>query len=87
LDSFGLTDELGNLPFTYWSPSDPSPSAEDTLFVDGGDYENVTLISFLQRRVSKIALFILTDTPLTPSYDYNPYGEYLIPFLLCACVL
>eukprot|EP01034_Spumella_vulgaris_P036343 gene36343-44835_t len=68
-DSFDRTVDKGDLPFDYWSPADPTPHAVPTDFADGGVYENIPLISFLQRRVPKIILFINGDTPLQPSYN------------------
>eukprot|EP01034_Spumella_vulgaris_P026327 gene26327-32893_t len=69
LDSFDFTNGLGDLPLAYWSPADPTPTSRATDFVDGGVYENIPLISFLQRRVGKIALFINSAVPLDPDYD------------------
>lgn len=63
------------LHFDYWSPSNEVPIAEDTLFADGGAYENIPLISFLQRRVPKIVLFFVSTTPLQPAEKYNPYSD------------
>lgn len=59
------------LHIDYWSPADARPSVEDTLFADGGSYENIPLISFLQRRVEKIVLFFVSSTPLKPANQYN----------------
>ncbi len=48
----GNLSELLGLHLDYWSPVDARPrAAADTLFCDGGSYENILLISFLQRRV------------------------------------
>jgi hypothetical protein len=69
-----VANALG-MHFDYWSPSSPMPIGEDTLFADGGCYENIPLISFLQRRVNKIVLFINGVTPLQPSEKYNPYTD------------
>jgi len=61
------------LNFSYWSPSDVLPTARDTMFGDGGSYENIPLISFLQRRVAKIVLFLDDSTPLQPTAAWDPY--------------
>lgn len=66
--------EMG-LHFDYWSPSNVVPSAADTLFADGGSYENIPLISFLQRRVQKIILFFVAERSLYPADKYNPYTD------------
>jgi hypothetical protein len=74
VESFGpnaLASALG-LPVDYWSPADRTPSALETLFADGGSYENIPLISFIQRRVPKIVLFMVSSTPLQPADKYNP---------------
>lgn len=63
------------LHFDYWSPSNEVPRVEDTLFADGGSYQNIPLISFIQRRVSKIVLFFVSSTPLKPADKYNPYTD------------
>jgi hypothetical protein len=63
------------LHIDYWSPVDESPILKDTLFGDGGSFENINLISFLQRRVPKIVLFFDDSTPLQPASSWNPYTE------------
>jgi hypothetical protein len=63
------------LHFTYWSPTNQVPKDEDYLFADGGAFENIPLISFIQRRVQKIVLFYVSSTPLAPSSKYNPYTD------------
>ena len=59
------------MKFDYWSPSDLIPSGEETYFGDGGSYENIPLISFLQRRVEKIILFFNSNTPLQPAANWD----------------
>jgi len=66
-----LSNKLG-LHFDYWAPADHVPFHEDTLFADGGSYENINLISFLQRKVEHIILFFNSEQPLAPSSSWNP---------------
>lgn len=82
-----LANVLG-MHFDYWSPADPLPVAKDTLFTDGGAYENIVLISYLQRRVERIVLFFIDHTPLLPADKYNPAvdtynGDQLSDSLTC----
>lgn len=82
-----LANAMG-MHFDYWSPADPTPVAKDTLFTDGGAYENIVLISYLQRRVPRIVLFLNDHTPLAPSSKYNPAvddytGDQLSDSLTC----
>ena len=65
-----ISSRLG-MHFDYWSPSDRRPSSKDTLFCDGGSYENIMLPSMLQRGVRKIVLFFNPVTPLQPSSSWN----------------
>jgi hypothetical protein len=69
-----LADALA-MNFDYWSPSPKLPQLNRMYIADGGIYENVLLISFLQRRVSKIVLFFNSNTPLLPSSSFNPYTD------------
>lgn len=71
LRPYNLSRTLG-MHFDYWSPSDPYPKAEDTLFADGGSYQNIPLIGLLQRRVKKIILFSISSVVLFPTSKYNP---------------
>lgn len=59
------------MQFDYWSPSDLIPSGIETYFGDGGSYENIPLISFLQRRVEKIVLFFNSETTLQPADKWD----------------
>lgn len=59
----------------YWSPSSRHPSSKDTLFCDGGSYENIMLPSMLQRGLKKIALFFNSVTPLQPSTTWDVLTE------------
>eukprot|EP01031_Cornospumella_fuschlensis_P041033 gene41033-50056_t len=70
-------DSLVNMSMhvDYWSPADYWPTSEDTYFADGGSYENIPLMSFLQREVTKIVLFFVSSTPLQPSSKFNPYTD------------
>mmetsp|Transcript_14298 Transcript_14298/g.21406 ORF Transcript_14298/g.21406 Transcript_14298/m.21406 type:complete len:569 (-) Transcript_14298:197-1903(-) len=69
-----LADKFG-LHFDYWSPADRTPKSRDTLFCDGGSYENMLLISLLQRRVEKIVLFVNSRTPLQTSEKWDVYND------------
>ena len=76
------------MEFDYWSPSDSTPRHKSTLFGDGGDYENMNLISYIQRRVDKIILFSNGQVPLQPSSSWNvekdaPTGDQISDFLSC----
>eukprot|EP01035_Chromulina_nebulosa_P019173 gene19173-25018_t len=67
-----LSVPLG-LSINYWSPTNKLllNSGELTYFADGGSYENINLISFIQRRVEKVVLFFVSSTPLQPSSNWN----------------
>jgi hypothetical protein len=65
------TSEILGMTMNYWSPSDLVPSGSTTFFADGGSYENIPLISFLQRRVEKIILFFNSVTPLQMSSNWD----------------
>lgn len=66
--------EMG-MHINQWSPADYFPIGKDTYLADGGAYENVPLISFLQRQVNRIVIFFTPSTPLQPSEKYNPYTD------------
>lgn len=73
-ESAGITPKLANYAgynMDYWSPTEKIPISDDTLFADGGSYENVPLINFIQRRVTKIVLFINAGTPMQPASSWN----------------
>jgi hypothetical protein len=55
----------------YWSPAEERPSEKDTLFADGGCYENLLVSSMLQRRVEKIVLFYNVHTTLQPALTWD----------------
>jgi hypothetical protein len=59
------------MEFDYWSPSDRTPSEDATIVGDGGNIENINIISFLQRRVEKIVMFSNVMTPLYPASEWN----------------
>lgn len=59
----------------YWAPADHWPTTTDTYFADGGAFENVPIISFLQRKVDRIVFFNTGSIPLQPSEKYNPYTD------------
>jgi hypothetical protein len=61
-----------SLQFDYWSPDEEFlPDLTTMMFADGGCYENMPLIPFMQRRVPKIVLFFLSSIPLEPFEDWN----------------
>jgi hypothetical protein len=63
------------LHFDYYSPTSSFPSSDDTLFCDGGSYENILLFSMLQRRVEKIVLFINSKTPVQPASKWDVMND------------
>lgn len=69
-----LADALG-MEFNYWSPSSPLPQEKKAMFTDGGCYENIPLISFLQRKVERIVLFFNAETALQPSSTWDVAAE------------
>jgi hypothetical protein len=70
----GVTDDW-SLRMKYWSPTDSKPSTKDTLFADGGCYENIPVSSFLQRRVEKMVLFFNSHTPIQPASSWDVYKD------------
>lgn len=69
-----------SMQFNYWSPNDEmKPDFTTVMTADGGCYENMPLIPFMQRRVQKIVLFYLSSTPLAPFEDWDvnadPYSD------------
>lgn len=69
-----ISDSQG-LHFDYYSPATLLPSSENTLFCDAGSYENILLISMLQRRVEKIVLFINSKTPVQPASKWDVLND------------
>eukprot|EP01035_Chromulina_nebulosa_P019172 gene19172-25017_t len=67
-----LSESLG-LTMNYWTPTKRllTNSSESTYFSDGGSYENINLISFIQRRVEKVILFFISPNPLQTSSNWN----------------
>lgn len=55
----------------YFAAASVTPQLDTMMLGDGGSYENIPLISFLQRRVPKIVLFFLSSIPLQPFEDWN----------------
>ena len=53
----------------------PPQASAPTYFCDGGSYQNIPLINFLQRRVKNIVLFDSSVVPLQPSDKWNPQTE------------
>lgn len=64
-----------SLHMSYWAPADPRPTAQDTLFADGGCYENILVTSMLQRRVEKLVLFFNVHQALQPATKWNVYED------------
>jgi hypothetical protein len=60
-----------SLHASYWSAADKNPTSRDTLFADGGCYENILVTSMLQRRVEKLVLFFNVHTPLQPASSWD----------------
>jgi len=67
----------------YWSPSTgttPTQNSDvvtsmESFFCDGGSFENMPLINFLQRKVERIVLFYTSSVPLQPSTQWDPFSE------------
>lgn len=59
----------------YWSPVDNRPSSDETLFADGGCFENILVSSMLQRRVEKLVLFFNAGTPLQPTSSWDVFND------------
>lgn len=67
-----------SMEFQYWSPDDEvKPDFTPMMFTDGGCYQDISLIQFMQRRVSKIVLFFLSSTPLKPFEDWDVNADPL----------
>ena len=62
----------------YWSPTTYiKPHNYDMLFADGGSIENIPLMSFLQRKIKKIILFLNLQDPLQTKDKWNVTKDYL----------
>jgi hypothetical protein len=59
----------------YWSPIDAKPSGEETLFADGGCFENILVSSMLQREVQKLVLFFNSKAPVQPASSWDVYND------------
>jgi hypothetical protein len=73
-ESIGIPDAAAalSMQFNYWSPDEHvKPDFTTMMYADGGCYENIPLINFMQRRVKKIVLFFLSSTPLAPFEDWD----------------
>ena len=53
-------------------------SQKEYAVSDGGNIVNDNFISFLQRKITKIIVFVNTVNPLAPASQWNPYGN--IPY-------
>lgn len=53
----------------------PPQASAPSYFSDGGSFENIPLINFLQRRVKNIVLFDSSSVPLQPSDKWDPRTE------------
>lgn len=74
LEGIGQThffSDLTGMKIPYYSPTLPHPVTDPFFMGDGGSFENINLISLLQRRVKKIVLFFNSNTPLKPSDQWN----------------
>ena len=60
-----------SMEFDYWSPSLESPESITMMYADGGSYQNIPLISFIQRKIPKIILFFMSSIPLKPFEDWD----------------
>ena len=81
LTTSGIADYLG-FHANYFAPGaggDADTFNDDFLLADGGDLENVNLISFLLRGVEKIVLFMDFELPLSPYEKYNPWTRLPTP--------
>lgn len=66
-----FADKAG-MHFSYWSPTERvTPEVTDMLVTDGGCYSDTPMISYLQRKVEKIVLFLNHHQPLLPAEDWN----------------
>ena len=67
----GVSESFG-MHFNYWSPTHHvQPTNYDMLLADGGTLENIPLISFLQRKVKNIILFLNYDDPLQTTDEWD----------------
>lgn len=66
-----VADKAG-MHVSYWSPTEHlKPTATDMLIADGGCYTDTPIMSYLQRKVTSIVLFMNHKDPLQPcSPDY-----------------
>jgi predicted acylesterase/phospholipase RssA len=62
-----LNEEVPRL--NYWTPTSKDPEVVDAMFTDGGSTQNIPLISFLQRRVKRIVLFLNSNVPLSSTWN------------------
>ena len=53
----------------------PPQASAPTYYCDGGSYQNIPLIHFLQRRVKNIVLFDSSVVPMQPSDKWDPLTE------------
>jgi len=78
-ESYPIIAEPLSMEFDYWSPSLQSPESIKMMYADGGSYSNIPLISFIQRRVSKVVLFFMSSVALKPFEDWDvendPYSD------------
>ena len=72
----GVSDSCG-LHMNYWSPTNHiKPFNYDMLFADGGSIENLPLISFLQRKVKNIILFLNFQDALQTNKNWNVTKDF-----------
>lgn len=56
----------------YWAPTAEKPAELDMAVGDGGDVDNLGLMSMLRRQVESIVLFVNSITPLVPREHWDP---------------
>lgn len=73
----GLSSNLG-MVMDYWSPSQEvqdTSSSPTFMYGDGGSFENIPLINFMQREVTNIVLFFMCSAPMLPRDQWNPWTD------------
>jgi hypothetical protein len=81
VEDLHLLDAPLGLTLNYWAPAAPSPASAGGgryFYGDGGSFENIPLINYLQRGVEKIILFCNPKMPLQPASSYNPFTDPLL---------
>ena len=70
----------GSIPYwpSAYSPSPPIESLQEAVVADGGGLQVDNLISFVQRGVTSIVMFVSTNVPLQPSSLWDPAEDELL---------